>query len=535
MTNLELRPYQQEAVDRIVERKSLLVAYEMGLGKGALMTRAIEELMAAREITETVLVIAPSTLKFQLAKEIMRWAPESRAVPITGTPKQRTKLYEECADADYVVVGYETLVRDFAYFGSRRWGAVVVDELSHIKSFRSKRAKAVKKVAQRVPVRVGLTGTPITNGKPEEIFSLMEFVDPDVLGRRFDLFDRTFIVRNGFGGVERYRNLPLLHRTLAPAMVRKRQSDEDVAPYLPDVQDIDPEIVPFDRAGLALYRTIAADLVDVLDEAMDKFGSGFRFNVAAHYGQGVEQFDPETAAITGEIMTRMQALRMLCSHPEALRVSAAKYAARIASDGLDPGPGPGSAYAYSLRERGLLGPSLRAPKMDAVVARTKDWLDVDPTYKIVLFSFFRDVLPLLGEALAAFNPQMYHGGLTDVGKEASKTRFQTDPEARVLLSSDAGGYGVDLPQANLLINYDLPWTAADALQRNSRIIRVSSQWPSVRVERFLMAGSLEIRQWEMLAHKTAVSEAIVDGARTDQSGNVFTSVSSLREALVSDI
>ena len=77
-----------------------------------------------------------------------------------------------------------------------------------------------------------MTGTPIENGKPEELYSIMQFIDPKVLGR-FDLFDKTFIVRNHFGGVEKYRNLTTLSKTLATASVRKRQQDPDVAPYLP--------------------------------------------------------------------------------------------------------------------------------------------------------------------------------------------------------------------------------------------------------------------------------------------------------------
>jgi SNF2 family DNA or RNA helicase len=82
-----------------------------------------------------------------------------------------------------------------------------------------------------VQIKFALTGTPIENGRPEEIFSIMQFVDSTVLGR-FDIFDKTFIVRNYFGGVERYRNLPTLHNVLAKNSVRKSQKDEDVKTLL---------------------------------------------------------------------------------------------------------------------------------------------------------------------------------------------------------------------------------------------------------------------------------------------------------------
>lgn len=529
-----LYPYQEEAVERIVERGSLLVAYEQGLGKTPLTITAIEELMAQERITRTVLVIVLSSLKFQWEAEIERWAPDSRALVITGTPAQRKELYLAVEEEpyDYVIVNYELVVKDFDFFSRIPWGAIVCDEATAIKSFRSKRAKAVKKLAKRTNVRIALTGTPISNGRPEEIFSMMEFVDDTVLGR-FDLFDRAFIVRNRSGWPERYRNLPTLHKTLTPAMVRKRQADDDVRQYLPDVIDCPPDLVEFDKIGKDLYRHISRDLMAVLDEAEEQFGGNWTFNVAAHYGKG-EAVSAEEMAMTGEIMMRIQALRMLCSHPASLHASADKFAARIQADG-DIGDGSGSSYAYVLQQTGKLDPKLKAPKLDAVVQRAEDFLSIDDAHKIVIFSQFRDVIPLLAERLDKFGPQMFHGGLNDTQKEQSKRTFQTDPDARILVSSDAGGYGVDLPQGNLLINYDLPWTSADALQRNSRIIRASSQWSAVRIERFLMANSLEMRQWESLRYKTDISTAIIDGGQTDKRGGVTSTVTGLREVLAQDL
>jgi SNF2 family DNA or RNA helicase len=101
----------------------------------------------------------------------------------------------------------------------------------------------------------------------------------------------------------------------------------------------------------------------------------------------------------------------------------------------------------------------------------------------------------------------------------------------VLISSDAGGFGIDLPQANLLVNVDLPWSSGTAQQRNSRIIRASSTWPQIRIDRFLMDRSLELRQWEALTHKNAVSTAVVDGTGFNDKGGVTTSVESLRSIL----
>jgi superfamily II DNA or RNA helicase len=116
-------------------------------------------------------------------------------------------------------------------------------------------------------------------------------------------------------------------------------------------------------------------------------------------------------------------------------------------------------------------------------------------------------------------------------KEVAKVTFQTDASCRILISSDAGGYGVDLPQANLLINYDLPWNAGLALQRNGRIRRASSTWPSIVIQDFLMAGSIEERQHDMLLQKNAIADAIMDGEGVDATGGVPLNLGSLRAFL----
>ena len=112
-------------------------------------------------------------------------------------------------------------------------------------------------------------------------------------------------------------------------------------------------------------------------------------------------------------------------------------------------------------------------------------------------------------------------------KETAKTEFQTSKEVRVLISTDAGGYGVDLPQANLLVNYDLPWASGTAVQRNSRIRRASSTWKSVVIQDFLVDGSIEERQYQMLNQKNAVADAVMDGEGINVRGGVDLTVGSL--------
>ena len=77
-----------------------------------------------------------------------------------------------------------------------------------------------------------------------------------------------------------------------------------------------------------------------------------------------------------------------------------------------------------------------------------------------------EIIKKLGPTVQAV---AYTGEMNAKQKEEAKVRFQTGDRVRVLVSSDAGGYGVDLPQANLLVNYDQPWSSGLSVQRNGRI------------------------------------------------------------------
>ena len=529
-----LLPYQVDAVDAMVARKKMLVAYDLGLGKTVLTISAIESLKDSGSIREPGVIICLSSLKYQWADQIRKFTDGS-ATPlvIDGTPKQRDEQYQQALDwghtlVDYVIINYEQVVNDWEYVRQLATGFIVCDEATAIKSFRSKRSKYVKKLES--PVKFALTGTPVENGKPEELYSIMQFVDAKVLGR-FDLFDSTFIIRNKFGGVERYRNLPLLNKTLLNACVRKKQSDPDVSPFLPETIHSEPIYVQFDRAGRKLYTHIVRDLLLNLEEALDTFGTSF--NIFSHYGQQSDQ-GGHMDELRGLIMSKMTCLRLLCDDPQLLALSANKFEdGAVVVDGNTiniPGFHGGSGYAAELKTLGLLDGLKSSPKLTVLKQYVDDFLSQYDGNKIVIFSSFVGMTKLIQECLP-YESVTYTGQLNAKQKEEAKEKFQTDPNCRLFISSDAGGYGVDLPQANLLINYDLPWNAGLAVQRNGRIKRASSTWKKIVIQDILMENSLEQRQREMLIQKTAISDAVLDGQGINDRGGVTLSVGTLRAFL----
>jgi SNF2 family DNA or RNA helicase len=532
----ELKPYQVEAVAKMVDRKKMLVAYEMGLGKTPMTIAALEQLKEDRLIEKPILIIALSSLKYQWEKEIHKFS-DAKTQVIDGSKSQRelgwmrgfewSRAWDE--NNSYVICNYESIVNDWDWICDYDWGAVVCDEATAIKGFKSQRSKYVKKLAKDVKVRYALTGTPIENGRPEELYSIMQFVDPTLLGR-FDLFDQTFIVRNHFGGVQRYRNLHIFHEKMKQVAVRKTQKDPDVAPYLPETIHLEPFLIPLDKPGKELYKQIASDLVNELLEAQELMGGSFSLD--AHYGHGYQTNSPADK-LRGSIMSKITSLRMLCDSPQLLVESSTKFHngwQEINGEEVNlEGSRGGSAYVAGLEDSGALAKAKKSPKLEAVINYVVEHIEANEDHKVVIFTCYLGMLPIIQEALTKKKvvSTLYSGLLNAKEKEESKTSFQTTKEVRVLISSDAGGYGVDLPQANMLVNFDLPWSSGTAVQRNSRIRRASSTWSHVVIQDFLVLDSIEERQHQMLMQKNAIADAVMDGEGINTRGGVDLTVGSL--------
>ena len=507
----ELRPFQQEAVEQLLDKQCLLLALHLGLGKTVCSIAAIEKLFEEEKITKA-LIICTASLKFQWQREIDKFAPNSKVLVIDGSPKERLEQYGQVSNYDYVIITYEQLINDWLQIKNLPVEVVVADECVAIKNPKTKRARRLKRLTPEY--RFGLTGQPIEN-RPEELFSIMQWVDPKVLGR-FDIFDRTYIVRNGFGGVQRYKNLPTLREKMSEAMYRKTR--EEVASQLPALSE-ETLLIDFDSSSAVLYRHIVRALLADLAEASSQLGTSF--NLYSHY-QGESE---EENYWRGQIMSKMTCLRMLCDHPQLLKISADKF------DNTDILGG--STYANQLAHEGRLSKITSSPKFDEAISLCKQIFTESPTNKLVLFSFFKPTLSLLQEKLSeeGYQTVQFHGGMNAKDRDKNKLLFQNSPEVKAFLSSDAGGVGIDLPQANYSINFDLPWSSGKLTQRNGRIDRISSEFSNITIINLLIKGSLEERQYEMLTQKAKISAAWLDGKGLDTKGGIILDLKTLTEFL----
>jgi SNF2 family DNA or RNA helicase len=110
----------------------------------------------------------------------------------------------------------------------------------------------------------------------------------------------------------------------------------------------------------------------------------------------------------------------------------------------------------------------------------------------------------------------FTGDMNAWSKARAMAEFKDDPECRLFLSSDAGGYGVDLPEGNYLFSLDLPWSTGAFEQREARIIRISSEWEHVNLLTLQATGTIDQRIYEMINEKHGVSAAFIDGAFNSQ-------------------
>lgn len=510
MLTIPLHPYQEADVDRMCERGQLLVGYDCGTGKTIMAIAAIEELFGTGEAS-SALIIVPAALRWQWAAAIAKVTDTgARQVKLKKTlvtvPEEqhcrvldgtRTDWDELAASRpDYLICSYEFATTNVEQIRALKPDIVVCDEAQMIKSAGAARTKAIYKLNPYF--RFGLTGTPMDNGKPEEVYAVMRWVDPDVFGR-WDLFDQAFTRRNKYKRVIEYVNLDLLHRTLLGAMARKTCDDPEVAACMPAIR-YEVRTVELDPKSRALYEKIAADLADALERLADR-ATGYT-DVAALYHDKVK-VDPKL----GPVMARRTALRMMLAHPLLLSESAARFEVKTRKTD------PGSAYCHMLAAAGLLA-NWRAPKLKALWDLLVELLPPDPGAKAVVFTSYATMLPLLRDTVGATVCECFEGSMNAAARSAAIARFTSDPDCRVLLATDAGGSGLDLPVAKYVINYDPPSGLGRYQQRNARHRRASSPHAEVVVIDLQVKRSVDEHDYEVLRASRTTTAVAVDGRDT---------------------
>ncbi len=449
-----LYPYQVEGVAFLAGRGRALLADDMGLGK-TLQAIAAAYWLHHHDGVERVLVVCPASLKLQWAREIAKFTGAEAQV-IQGPTAARGVQYRR--DSGFHVANYELVMRDVDVINADlRPDLLILDEAQRIKNWRTKVASAVKRIGSRYAFV--LTGTPLEN-RLEDLYSLMQVVDPRVLGPLWR-YMVDFHITDERGKVLGYRNLSELRRRLAGVMLRRDRSL--VRDQLPEriVQRID---VPMSDLQLGIH-----------DEAL------------------------QAASMLARIMKRRP-----LTPSEQNRMMAALQRARMACD------------AAGLVDPDFLGEGAEgAPKLDELETILEELCRM-AGLKAVVFSQWERMTDLVERRVRrmGLGSVRLHGGVPTAKRGALMDQFREDDAVQVFISTDAGGTGLNLQNAAVLVNLDIPWNPAVLDQRIARVHRLG-QRQKVQAILLVAPASYEERVLALVQGKRHLFENVVDPNATE--------------------
>ncbi len=454
--------YQDEGVLHLTFGHRVLLADDMGLGKTIQAIAAATLLKQLRDIRH-VLVVCPASLKHQWAREIRRFTSLSVQV-IEGNPIVRRDLYRDLKF--FNIVNYELVRFDHKEFAAREFDLVILDEAQRIKNWRTKTADNVKRL--RSTYAFVLTGTPLEN-RLDELYSVFQFIDPTILGPlwRFNL--RYYDVQRrptGSYKVLGHKNLDELRRRIAPYV--KRRLRDDVLLDLPEridnnyfVEMTEPQWDPYLE-----YQQIVARIMAIAQR---------------------RPLRPEEHQVLLGALIKM---RLICN--------------ALALHDPEVKPQDCEKTAPKLRElREILHEEIASNGHKALIF--SQWTHMLSLTEPILKKLKLGWVKLTGDV-----PSAKRGALIE--------RFFEDPQCKVFLSTDAGGVGLNLQAASMVINLDLPWNPAVLEQRIARAHRHGQRRP-VNVVNLIAKGTIEERMLDTLAAKRAVFDAALteDSTVTDLS------------------
>lgn len=449
--NAELRPYQATGysclIDRLKRYSGALLADDMGLGKTIQTIALIERLLTSCSPPGNALVVVTTSLLGNWKAEFSRFAPSRNIVTLHG-PK-RDRLRETIAPNDVILTTYSTLARDLAYHLRQEYEVVVIDEASLIRNPDTDHSKAVAKL--NAAHRIALTGTPVENSA-RDLWSIFRFIQPGWLGSRKQFEEK---YERPLKSPEAFQQASTLLRLKTSPFVLRRTKQE-VAPELPSKIHID-EFCTLSKEQLATYRELHKEGQRRVEEIRD---SG------------------QTAAARMQTLTTLLRLRQACCD-----------LALFDSEKLQSLPIP-----------------RRSAKLERLLEITEQ--SIAAGSRILVFSQFQKQLVAIGTALTAagINSIQLDGKTRD--RQALVDRFQSpDGPPVFLISLKAGGYGLNLTAADIVIHFDPWWNPAAEAQATDRAHRIGQTKP-VTVFRLLTRNTVEEKVIQLQSTKKALAETL---------------------------
>ena len=454
--NASLRSYQETGFKWLKTLDSYnfggVLADDMGLGKTIQLVSVILSYVENTENSKTSLVICPSSLTLNWFNEIQKFAPSLKVMLINGNAQDRKNKIAMIEDYDVVIASYDILKRDIDIYKEKKYQFkyVIADEAQYIKNNNTQNFKAIKEI--QAETRYALTGTPIENSL-SELWSIFDFVMPGYLFgyRKFKELYETPIVREEDGSA--MRRLKML---IEPFILRRIK--EDVLTELPD-------------------KTIT-----ILNNEME----GEQERIYMSYMSQVKEEIETEISVNGfeksqiKILSLLMRLRQICCHP-------------------------------SLFIENYKGES---SKLNQCIQIVKD--AIESGHKILLFSGYTSMFDIIEDEFKKENISYYKlTGQTKVGDRIKLVdEFNENPDIKVfLISLKAGGTGLNLIGADMVIHYDPWWNLSAENQATDRTYRIG-QKKNVQVYKLITKNSIEEKIYELQQKKAKLIDNMLSTNET---------------------
>ncbi|XP_013385622.1 lymphocyte-specific helicase-like isoform X1 [Lingula anatina] len=525
-----------------------ILADEMGLGKTIQCIAAVADLVM-KGVNGPFLIVAPLSTLPNWVTEFARFAPRIPVVLYHGPKQDREKMtrkiHRDCEVAKnvrtspVVITSYEIAMKDRTAICNFEWKYLIVDEGHRIKNFQCRLIRELK--MYRSTHRLLLTGTPLQNNL-SELWSLLNFLLPEIfddLGSFETWFDIEYISESGADEKivqeEQQKNiLSMLHQILTPFLLRRLKSDVDlnippkreimVYACLTKVQKafyeatvdgtilnllekkkepVKAEKVQLDSKGRPVRKTKKKVNYELMMEAAedDKASGQDQDSVEDWVSAIIENQEktatkatsrdshlPKTSEITVKMQNVMMQLRKCCNHPYLLEYP------------LDPKTGNYKVDEELVKKCGKM---MLLDKMLTELKRTG--------HKVLLFSQMTKMLDIL-EDFCYLRQYQYSRLDGSKGVEERKEQieaFNTDPEIFLfLLSTRAGGLGINLVAADTVIIYDSDWNPQSDLQAQDRCHRIGQTKP-VLIYRLVTANTYDQKIVERAAAKRKLEKMVI--------------------------
>ncbi len=410
LLSVSLYPYQEEGIRFAAKAGRAVIADEMGLGK-TIQAIGTAQLLRQRGLVESVLILCPTSLKYQWKREIERFTGEQVHV-IEGSHLQRREQYR--GPEPYRIISYHAATNDIKVLGQIETDMVIIDEVQRLKNWDTQIARAARKIKSRYAVV--LSGTPLEN-RLEELYSVVELVDQFALSPYY-LFRDRYIETDEKGSNVGYKNLNELGERLKSFLIRRRK--KDVKLQMPERQDKNL-MVPMTKEQMAMHDDARLSVLALLQK-WERY----------HFLSEVDR---------NRLMQNLQRMRMACDSTFVVDQKThydtkVGEVVSIISDIVESGNE--KVVVFSQWER-----------MARIIAQELQGKEIG-------FEFL-------------------HGGVPSVKRKDMVNNFWDDADCRVFLSTDAGSTGLNLQVASTIINVDLPWNPAVLEQRIARIYRLGQQ------------------------------------------------------------